>query len=134
MHRIPRSALPGGDPGTLLYQNAPEPIVAPETVVISGLPLVVSETFTWTVDTVGLAKASMDLVSVTSYPPPTVGSSDDLQYWENALGNGFDSSFPPDNSNFYARVHAVSESGAALQLLAGSDLLAALTRRRSSRA
>jgi hypothetical protein len=128
---------PGGEPGTLIYQSAPQPMFSPddystpETLVLMGLSEVVPNSFTWTVETLGISKTSGDLASVISYQPPTVGSSDELQYWENGLGSWFDSSFPPDYSNFYARVHAVPEPGVGAQLLAGSGMLTVLARRRS---
>jgi len=128
---------PGGEPGTLLYQSAPQPIVSPddytmpEPLVLTGLSEVVPQSFTWTVDTLGISKMPGDLASVSSFQPPSVGSSDEQQYWQYAFGSWIDSSFSPDYSNFYARVHAVPEPGVGAQLLAGSGMLAVLARGRS---
>jgi hypothetical protein len=129
---------PGGEPGTLLYQSAPEPIVspesfsAPESVVLTGLSVVVPLDFTWTVETMGLSNTPGDIASVSSYGPPTVGSSDETQYWRYESGGWFSSTLLTDKSNFYARVRALPEPGVLASAVAGALLLAALRRRRAA--
>ena len=72
---------PGGEPGTVLYDSGTVAIAVSGTsyfpVLLSGLSLVVPDSFTWTI----VFDGTGDTVLNRRYDPPTIGSSDPAFYW-----------------------------------------------------
>ena len=124
---------PGGEPGTLLFDSGDVPLAVTglpyAPVLLSGLSVIVPDTFTWTVIYDGTGNTVLNHV----YDPPVVGSSDDSFYWSR-IGSGpwTKRFFAAAPANFYAHIDAVPEPSA--NLLAACALLTLAMKRRRHQA
>lgn len=101
-----------------------------EQVELSGISILVPNSFTWTVQFSGVAAS--ETVGLIMYNPPTVGTTFD-DYWEKSDTGWVTKRLPPNNYSFGALAYAVAvpEPGTLqLGVLAGISALGFLFQRR----
>ncbi|NGO40237.1 hypothetical protein G4L39_12655 [Limisphaera ngatamarikiensis] len=129
-------------PGTILYDSGWFPIVATprQTILLdyatllagnSGNPVIVPDSFTWSVQFLNVDSGAGERAGLDVYSPPTVGNNY-TSYWENDPLNGWllktnQWGIPMD---FGAKVYAVVPEPSVLALGLGGGLLFVLLRGR----
>ena len=122
-----------GAPGSLLFQSDPQAMaLGSQTFTVSGLSIVVPNSFTWTVtfSNLGLGEDAGLLI----YNPPTTGSSLN-DFWQKDGAGAW--SLMQVNlgltpANFAARVTAVPEPGVFALMMLGAIIGGAIKRSRRS--
>ena len=96
-------------PGTLLYDSGTFPIMPgyDQTHTLTGLFVIVPDTFTWTCQFGGVTQWPYDLAALYLYDPPSVGSSED--YLWKSEGSGWNEWNSTSVDNLMARVTGVEE-------------------------
>lgn len=100
---------PEGTPGTLLYDSGTFPIMPGfnQTHTLTGLSVIVPDTFTWTCQFGGVTQWPADLAALYLYDPPSVGSSED--YLWKSEGSAWEKWNSTLVDNLMARVTGVEE-------------------------
>lgn len=100
---------PEGAPDTLLYDSGTFPIMPgyEQTHTLTGLFVIVPDTFTWTCQFGGVTQWPDDLAALYLYDPPSVGSSED--YLWKSEGSGWNEWNSTSVDNLMARVTGVEE-------------------------
>ena len=111
----------GGVPGTMLYDSGVFNInYQLSDYSLTGLSVLVPDTFTWTVLFGGLDYWGNG--RLLAYDPPTIGTSEDFAWW--VTPGGWDKlDFSSSIQNYYARVTASPVPEPTTMLLLGSGLV-----------
>jgi hypothetical protein len=122
-----------GAPGTLLFQSDPQAMaLGSQTFNVSGLSVIVPNSFTWTVTFSNLAVGND--AGLLIYNPPTIGSSLN-DFWQKDGAGAWslmqvNTGLTP--ANFAARVTAVPEPGVFTLAMLGAIIGGAIKRSRRS--